>query len=128
MPAAGRDGDPPEWPLSNPSSRELDLWVSEWRRPQAVMWEANGQALEVAVFIRTLVAAEAPQATAAERTLVLRQMEGLGISVPGLARNKWRIGEVAQSSATAATGTESARPRRSARDRLRVVSGGEAKA
>lgn len=123
LPAEGRAGDPPDWPLSDPSGRELDLWRSEWTRPQAVMWETQGQALEVAVFVRTLVAAESRQATAAERTLVLRQMEALGISIPGLARNKWRIGASDAVAEVKATGTESARPRRAARDRLKLVDG-----
>lgn len=122
LPASGREGPPPEWPLDGQTQREATLWASEWCRPQAIMWEANGQELEVAVFVRTLVAAEGPKATAAERTLVLRQMEGLGISVPGLARNKWRIGDPAP--AVKATGTDTARPsRRSARERLKLVNG-----
>jgi hypothetical protein len=128
LPAAGRQGDPPEWPLTGmaahipaltPSwireiedevqkqqlldqieseasarfSRELELWGVEWRRPQAVEWERNGQEVEVALYVRALVAAEAPDAKVTLRTLVKQQQEALGVSLPGLARNRWRIEE-----------------------------------
>lgn len=119
LPADGRVGDPPPWPLSEPSGRELALWQGEWRRPQAVQWEVNGQEIEVAMYVRSLVAAEGSKATAAERTLVLRQQEYLGLSLPGMARNRWRIGAVpAPKRRAAAAGS-------SARSRLRVVNGGE---
>ena len=39
LPADGRPGDPPEWPLLWQTQREYDLWKREWSRPQAVMWE-----------------------------------------------------------------------------------------
>lgn len=95
LPAAGRRGRAPAWPLTPPSKREREVWVRQWRRPQAVEWERNGQAEEVALYVRTFVAAEHPDATAAMRGLVLRLQEALGLSLPGMARNKWRIGEPA---------------------------------
>lgn len=91
LPAAGRQGDPPPWPLSRPTERELQLWAREWTRPQAIMWEQNGQTEEVAVFVRSLKDAEKPRASVASRTLIRQQMESLGISLPGLARNRWII-------------------------------------
>lgn len=91
LPADGREGDPPEWPLSSQTDREWELWVREWRRPQAIMWERNGQEVEVAVYVRSLVLAEDQRAPVNARTLVRQQMEALGISVPGLHRNRWRI-------------------------------------
>src|SRR4051812_30099693 len=75
LPSAGRQGDPPAWPLARPAKRELELWSSEWQRPQAVVWEANGQALEVALYVRTLVDAEAKDAPVSARTLVRQQMD-----------------------------------------------------
>jgi hypothetical protein len=120
LPASGREGDVPGWPLSDASGRELELWASEWRRPQAVVWEENGQEVEVALFVRSLVDAEAPRATAATRTLVRQQMEALGLTVPGMARNRWVIvGDEAPA-------RRQSRGRGSARDRLKVVEGVEA--
>lgn len=92
LPAAGREGDAPDWPLSKATARELKLWRDEWRRPQAVQWEANSQQIEVALYVRTLVAAERRTAPAAIRNLVKQQMEYLGISQPGMLRLRWLIG------------------------------------
>ena len=58
------------------------------------MWERQGQELEVALYVRSLVTAEAHNAPTNTRTLVRQQMEALGISVPGMLRNRWRIEEV----------------------------------
>lgn len=91
LPAAGRSGEPPAWPLSRPTARELALWALEWARPQALMWEVNGQALEVAMYVRTVRDAEKPKASVAARTLVKQQQEALGLSLPGLARQRWII-------------------------------------
>jgi hypothetical protein len=55
------------------------------------MWEQSNQQREVALYVRQLVRAESPKASAADRTLVLRMLENLGLSQPGLARNRWRI-------------------------------------
>jgi hypothetical protein len=55
------------------------------------MWEARGQFLEVALYVRAVIVAEGRKATAADRTLVLRYMEDLGVSTGGLARNRWVI-------------------------------------
>lgn len=121
LPAAGREGDPPEWPLERPTSRELELWIAEWRRPQALMWERNSQAIEVALYCRALVDAESPRASVAARTLVRQLMDNLGISVPGMRAARWKIVEQAETKPQA-----KGRARRSARDRLKVVDGGGA--
>lgn len=111
-----RSGVPPAWPFGEPSDAEREVWVREWRRPQAVMWERNGQVDEVALYVRALLEAAERGASTASRTLVRQQQEALGISLPGLLRNRWRI----LGADTKAKG--SARPR--ARSGLRVVSGG----
>lgn len=120
LPAA-RTGDAPTWPLDSQSERETDLWKHEWTRPQAVMWEENGQELEVALYVRSIVAAEQHDAPTNARTLVKQQQEALGLSVPGLHRNKWRIPSNAKpaASTTAAPASKS-----TARTRLKVVTGG----
>lgn len=125
LPADGRKGRAPAFPLENPSKRELQLWAAEWKRPQAIEWERNGQFLEVALFVRTFAGAESQKATAAERTLVRQQMDALGISLPGLLRNRWRIVEVEPVAKPSPTSPAPARRASgNARDRLRAVSGG----
>lgn len=93
LPASGRQGDPPPWPLPKKTRREGQLWAELWRRPQALMWEAKGQELQVALYARSLREAERAGASVASRTLLLRQEEYLGLSEPGLARNRWVIVE-----------------------------------
>lgn len=114
LPAAGRQGPPPPWPLVKPTRRELELWRDAWSRPQAVVWEQNGQAVEVALYVRTLREAEAPAAGVMRRVLVARMADALGLSMPGLLRNRWVI---------ASTDGAPARPTviagGAARDRLR---------
>lgn len=93
LPAEGRRGAVPEWPLDGFSAREAELWESEWCRPQAVMWERNGAALEVALYVRRLAEAEQPGAATNLGTLVKQMMESLGISHDGLAKRRWTIAE-----------------------------------
>ena len=118
LPASGRTGPVPEWPLSRASARERRLWEREWRRPQAIVWERHGQAEEVALYVRALVAAERSNASAAERSLVVRLMDSLGISANGLARNRWIIGEAPVARQRASTGEVV-----DIRERFRAVNG-----
>ena len=119
-----REGEAPAWPLTRPKARELVLWTAEWVRPQAVMWEANGQVVEVAIYVRTLVAAEQPKAPVAVRTLLKQQQEALGLSLPGLNRLRWRIGP-APEPARKEAGTTDDRSRTTAKSRFKVLEGGE---
>lgn len=120
LPAEGRKGKAPAWPLSAKSKRETTLWNREWKRPQAVEWERNGQELEVAMYVRTFVASEKLDATQGMRNLLRQQQEALGISLPGLARNRWKIGEGAEV-------VSASKPKPAAaqgRNRFKVVQGG----
>jgi hypothetical protein len=120
LPAEGRDGPTPEWPLSRRTKRETVVWEREWRRPQAVEWERNHQQDEVALYVRALVAAEKLNASVAQRNLVRQLQEALGISLPGMARNRWRIADK--------QADEKPRPAKKGgtRDRFKVVDGGRA--
>lgn len=122
LPAAGRAGAPPAWPLPDqPSATVLELWAVEWRRPQAVEWARQGQELEVALYLRALVIAESPGASAADRNVVARMMSSLGLTTTGMRANRWRIVD-----GSTPTPERKRAPRaKSARDRLKVVQGGE---
>jgi len=123
LPAEGRAGEPPEWPLDGGSEREAVLWKRLWRMPQALMWERYGQDLEVALYVRQLERFERPRSPIILGTLVRQMADSLGLTTPGLRANRWRIGrvEAAQSESPSSNGG-----RRSARDRLKVVDGGAA--
>lgn len=122
LPAEGRTGEPPEWPLLGQSYREETLWKREWQRPQAVMWEAYGQQVEVAMYVRLMAVVEDPgnKANTSERQKLFRQyLDSLGLSVQGMLRNRWKI--EADSESSKDDGKPTAPRRRSARDRLKVV-------
>lgn len=126
LPAEGRTGEPPEWPLLGQSYREETLWKREWQRPQAVMWEAYGQQVEVAMYVRLMAVVEDPgnKANTSERQKLFRQyLDSLGLSVQGMLRNRWRI--ESPESSTMDSDTGAAPRRRSARERFKVVPGGE---
>lgn len=118
IPAEGRKGRAPAWPLEDQSPREAVLWKDLWRRPQAVMWERLDQRYEVALFVRNLARAEAPNASVELQKVVRQYLDSLGLSVAGMLRNRWRLSapEAKPKAAPAA-----APARRSARDRLKVV-------
>jgi hypothetical protein len=116
LPASGRAGDPPEWPLMLPVDRELELWARLWGKPQALMWERLGLEFEVAMYVRRLAEAEAAESSVSLSTLVRQMSDSLGLTTPGMRANRWKIEQVAD----VAPATD--RPtRESARDRLRVV-------
>lgn len=127
LPAEGRAGDPPAWPLTEHevatwAGRELELWRRLWATPQAVQWDRMGQALEVALYVRRLVEAEQPGAAANLATLVRQMADALGLTIPGLRVNRWKIAvdQVAEKrQQTEAPKSEGP----SARDRFKVVRG-----
>ena len=124
LPAKGRVGDPPAFPLPRSTMREREIWAQEWKRPQAIMWEANGQELEVALYVRTLREAEQPKAPASLRTLLVRMQEHLGLSQPGLARNHWIIDSGSPDEVPLADGHEAPIRFSDARERLRSANAG----
>lgn len=114
LPADGRPGPPPAWPMPDPTDRELELWARLWALPQAIMWESQRQELDVAQYVRRLAEAEQPGSPVAAGTLVRQLGEGLGVSLPGMLRLRWRI-------ADAAAPAEQPSTRPSSRERFRVV-------
>lgn len=123
LPADGRNDDPPDWPLAAMSSRELQLWVRLWRMPQALMWERYGQELEVALYVRQLERFEKPRSPIILGTLVRQMADSLGLTTPGLRANRWKIMRPNDADAPIPGGLGA--PRRSSRDRLKVLTGGD---
>lgn len=121
LPAEGRKGRAPVWPLTQRTRRELTLWTRLWKLPQAVVWEELGQESQVALYVRRFAEAEAKKSTVNLSTLVRQMEEALGLSLPGLNANRWRI----EPSSGVAEPRSAVRPRKSSRDRLSVVRGGE---
>jgi len=124
LPAEGRVGPTPEWPLTNPTERELEVWADLWRKPQAILWEVNGQHYEVALFVRRMVESERPRSPVVLGTLVRQMMDSLLLTIPAMRAARVRIGDGGSgvSDVESAAGPVTRR-RSSARARLRVVSG-----
>lgn len=120
LPAEGRTGEPPEWPLIDLQPREWDLWRDLWARPQAVAWEQLDQRYEVAMFVRKLAEAEQPRASVELQKVVRQYLDSLGLSVQGMLRNRWRINPAEPEPEPAEAEAPSPR-RKSAKDRLKVV-------
>lgn len=91
MPADGREGDPPRWPLARPSQREKALWAHLWALPQAVEWERCGLTTEVAMYTRQLALGEVPGSPVARSALAHRMADSLGLTAAGLRSNRWRV-------------------------------------
>ena len=119
LPASGRQGPTPAFPLANATERELMFWSDMWTRPQAIMWEQARQEEEVALYVRALAEAELPHAPVSRATLVKQLGDSLGISTPGMRANRWKIAAAEE----LPQGVTSARPisRSSARNRFTVV-------
>lgn len=116
LPAEGRAGDPPEWPMADPFDRELELWAQLWTKPQAVAWDHLGLHFEVALYVRRLCEAEQHMSSVNLSTLVRQLGDSLGITTPGMRANRWRIGDAASAEKKPATARRTA-----ARDRFKVV-------
>ena len=123
LPAEGRTGEPPVWPLTEQTDREVGLWLDLWEKPQALMWEELGQVLEVALFARTLAEAEKPDARVDVKKMVRGYLDSMGLSVAGMLRNRWRIAPAAEENEADVVSMTARRP--SARDRIKVVPSGE---
>lgn len=116
LPATGRKGNTPRWPLNGRTPRG---WVGLWKKPQAIMWERNGDELLVARYLHLRNMVQQPEDLNSVKPTVLgelRQMEDrLGLSPMALLRLRWEIVEDTPEKVSAP------RPKRSRRARLRIV-------
>ncbi len=93
LPAEGRSGSEPPWPLSEQTPAEAPLWAQLWATPHAVAWERMGWTRTVARYCRLLLSAEEPDAAV---TLLgeVRQLEDrLGLSPMSMRRLLWEVVE-----------------------------------
>ena len=123
LPSEGFRGDVPDFPLPDVTDRELEVWESLWRTPQACAWSMQSwRWLNVADLVRLQVRGEAHDAPVNIATVVRQLRADLGLTPAGLKENGWAIAadEVA-ARADAKAAEAAAAPRRSSRDRLSVV-------
>jgi hypothetical protein len=94
LPASGRRGDTPAWPLPDPIQAELEVWDQIWRTPQAVAWETLGWERAVARYVRDLLPAEQRGAPTNVKTEVRQHEDRLGLNPMSLLRLRWEIRDV----------------------------------
>jgi hypothetical protein len=94
LPAGGRTGETPPWPLPKGRSairsrRELEVWAELWRTPQATAWERLEWTRTVARYVRYLIACEAGDVKIASE---VRQLEDrLGLNPMAMLRLRWQV-------------------------------------
>lgn len=93
LPATGREGDAPDWPLEvpEPNQEEIDFWNRIWQSPQAILWEADQTYDLVAFYVRTHLEAMHPRAGAQARTFARQLAESLYLTGPALASGRYVI-------------------------------------
>ena len=126
LPAEGYAGEAPEFPLPSASERELEVWADAWRSPQACAWSMPSESWRirtVALWVRTVVRCEEPEAPASLLSQLHRFADQIGMTTAGLAEMGWKVAV----DETAAKRVDSAPPtpsRASARDRFKALPGG----
>jgi hypothetical protein len=90
LPAEGRHGPTPEWPLSEASPEELEIWSSLWRTPQSAVWPP-GWTRTQARLARMLAEAEEGGSRASLLSEVRQLEAALGLSPVSMARLHWQI-------------------------------------
>lgn len=121
LPSEGRAGEPPEWPLTEPTPRERILWERWWCKPEALLWEGDGSEDYVALTVRMFAEAEVEKASAENRKTVRMMMADLYLTRDAKARARIQVATDETAEKREAQAPAARRP--SARDRLKVVDG-----
>lgn len=151
LPAEGFDGEVPEFPLprrdvfrkewnddgkqiqvydgaetNRVAEREADLWSWLWRTPQACAWSMPSESWRlhvIALYCRTFVICESGDATAADKGSLHRFADQIGMTTAGLAEMGWKIAVDETASRRDTKDADAEPPKRSSRDRMKVVGG-----
>lgn len=91
LPAEGRKGPAPVWPLELVTDAEAAAWEELWATPQAVAWERLGWTRTVARYCRVMLEAEAPAAESAARAEARQLEDRLGLTPKALRLLLWEI-------------------------------------
>ena len=95
LPRAGFTGRVPAWPLTTPATtREREVWKDAWRTPQAAAWATEPwRHRTVALWVRSSVRCEEPDAAASLLAATIRLADQIGMTPAGLRENGWEIEE-----------------------------------
>lgn len=121
-------GPVPDYPLPDPSARELEVWAEAWTWPQANGWALPAEASRrraVAMWVRTSVRCEDPEAGAALLAQLHRFADQAALTPAGMAEAGWAYAAADIAPVTQVDdGGAGVSARQSSRSRLKVVSGG----
>lgn len=123
LPAGGYTGPTPEFPLPEPSDRELEVWAQAWTTPQACAWSQPSETWRtgtVAMWVRVKVRCEDPAAPAPLMGQLHRFADQIGMTTAGLAEMGWQVA-VDELAAKAASHDEPEDDADDPRDRFTVV-------
>lgn len=149
LPAEGYDGGAPQYPLREMTvyetvvdeegvrrrspndeatkefrEREAELWEWAWTLPQACAWvREQWRWHTVAMWVRTAVVCEGPDAQAADKNSLHRFADQIGMTPAGMRENGWAI---AADEVEKRRGEVDEEPEEDPRTRLTVVSNGGA--
>lgn len=94
LPAEGYLGPVPDFPLPDPTGRELEVWGQTWRTPQACAWSMPSEQWRVgtvAMWVRLKVRCEDPEASASLLGQLHRFADQIGMTTAGLAEMGWKV-------------------------------------
>lgn len=92
LPAEGRPGPPPPWPLGATKAKTLlDRWAELWSTPQAVAWEELGWTHVVARYCRMVLQAEKPSASVSLMAEVRQLEDRLGLNPAAMRKLYWVV-------------------------------------
>lgn len=94
LPAEGYRGEIPDWPLPDPTARELAKWQELWRTPQACVWalpQHSWRVEVVALYVRTFVRCEDPEVSASILAQLHRFGDQIGMTTAGLRELGWKV-------------------------------------
>jgi len=100
LPAAGRPGPAPKWPISRATTAESKAWRAVWSMPQAVVWETQHLERVVARYVRVLLEAEEPGASASLLGQVVKLEERLLLTPYHLKQARFEIAVPEEASVT----------------------------
>lgn len=92
LPAEGRRGEVPRWPLpGRTTAAERLAWADLWRTPQAAAWERLGWTRAVARYCRVMVEAEKRNAPAKALAEARQFEDRLGLTPKAMRLLLWEI-------------------------------------
>lgn len=122
LPAKGYAGPVPDWPLGVPTDGEAEVWEWAWSTPQACAWSLPTEQWRiptVALWVRTKVRCDAPDAPASLMAVLFRLADQVGMTTAGLSSMGWKI--AAEPSAAKKSPSPAGQPAGGRERRLRAV-------